>query len=352
MIVVIPSSRQIDLSYLSPLIDSGARFIIVDDTEGTIQLRHPQFTVVNWADRRKILGPLDAAIPRRNGASRDLGFLLAWRESDDDEIIVALDDDCLVEDSSFAQDVQKVFDDGVSYVACGSGDFLNILDLYSDVDSERVFPRGFPYSKREAYDSWEFRRQPPRQVVFNLGLWSGILDVNAIDRLSLPSWEVDDSHLTVPNVVIPPGVLGCLCSMNMHFRRAAIPAVYQLPMHVEVMPNGVIDRYGDIWGGFVLQTLAALRGDSVSLGGPTIRHLKQGDFQRNIWQEHLGHLVNDEFIEVIRHSGEQIQPAGYFTMMCHMSELIAEQTERRSPILRAYFRHLAVALSAWVQALS
>jgi hypothetical protein len=223
--------------------------MIVDDTEGTIQLRHPGFIVVNWADRRKMLGPLDTAIPRRNGASRDLGFLLAWRESDDDEIIVALDDDCLVEDTSFPLEVQKVFDEGVSYVACGGRDFFNILDLYNDVDSKRVFPRG-----------------------------------NAVDKLWLPSWEVDDSSLAVPNVVIPPGALGCLCSMNMHFRRAVIPAIYQLPMHVEVMPNGVIDRYGDIWGGFILQTLAACRGDSVS-GARHLADLRQSDFRTFIFPD-------------------------------------------------------------------
>ena len=39
MIVVIPSNREITLSYLTPLIDDGAQFIIVDDTPGTIPLQ-------------------------------------------------------------------------------------------------------------------------------------------------------------------------------------------------------------------------------------------------------------------------------------------------------------------------
>lgn len=352
MIVVIPSSRQIDLSYLTPLIDSGARFIVVDDTEGTIRVNHPQFSVLNWADRQRILGPLEAAIPRRNGASRDLGFLLAWRESDDDEIVVSLDDDCRVEDPSFAVQVQDVFDNGVDRVVRGDGDFFNVLDLYTDLDGTTVFPRGFPYSKRGDYRPWRIEQRPSERVVFNLGLWSGILDVNAIDKLRLPTWEVDEASLRAPNAVIPPGVLACLCSMNMHFRRSVIPAIYQFPMHVEVIPNWVIDRYGDIWGGFVLQTLAARRHDLISVGMPAIRHCKQGDFQRNMWQEHAGHLVNDEFISVIRAAGEKIHPSGYLEMVRQLSELIAEETDRRSPILRAYFCHLTVALSAWVEALS
>src|SRR5690606_39788870 len=59
-----------------------------------------------------------------------------------------------------------------------------------------------------------------------------------------------------------------------------------------------LDRYGDIWGGFILKHLADLRGDAVVAGGPMIRHLKAGDYTRNIWQEHVCHLVNDEFLEL------------------------------------------------------
>ena len=85
MIVVIPSNRSVDLSYLGPLIDSGARFVIIDDSEGTIAIDHPQFRVLNWNDRRRILGDLDRHLPRRNGVCRTIGFIIAWRESDPGE---------------------------------------------------------------------------------------------------------------------------------------------------------------------------------------------------------------------------------------------------------------------------
>lgn len=43
--------------------------MIVDDSEGTIRIDHPQFEVYNWADRKKMLGPLEIGYPKRNGAS-------------------------------------------------------------------------------------------------------------------------------------------------------------------------------------------------------------------------------------------------------------------------------------------
>jgi len=352
MIVVIPSSRHIELSHLAPLIDEGVRFVVVDDSEGTITLDHPQFTVLNWADRRRILGDLDHAIPRRNGASRSLGFLIAWRESEADELIVALDDDCVVELFDFAPRVEKLFDGGVSHAAAQSGAFLNILDLYTELDGTRVFPRGFPYSERLDYRVCTFTEQAPRQVVFNLGLWSGILDVNAVDKIRLPAWNVEQPEFRVPNAIVPSGSLACLCSMNMQFRRSAIPAIYQLPMHVEVMHDLVIDRYGDIWGGFILQLLAARRGELVSFGGPVIRHLKEGGFERNLWQEHAAHLVNDEFVLLLRSLTVEISASSYLDMMNELNEALVERTPRCSPILRAYLRHLTHALSGWVKLLA
>ena len=58
-------------------------------------------------------------------------------------------------------------------------------------------------------------------------------------------------------------------------------------MNVPALPGWVVDRYGDIWGGFILKILMDRRGDALAVGGPMIRHLKDGDDQRNIWQEHV-----------------------------------------------------------------
>jgi hypothetical protein len=96
--------------------------------------------------------------------------------------------------------------------------------------------------------------------------------------------------------------------MNMQFRREVLPAVYQLPMHVPVLPHWVIDRYGDIWGGFILKTLMDIRGDTMVVGEPMIHHLKEGNFRRNIWQEHVCHLVNDEFIALLGEGATRIPP--------------------------------------------
>ena len=351
MIVVIPSSRNINLHYLTPLIDAGARFIIVDDTEGTIRIDHPQFSVYNWSDRRRILGDLDVGIPRRNGACRDFGFFIAWRESAKEEVILAIDDDCMVEELDFAEQVEGALTRKLRPIARGTGSHFNVLNLYRGIGPGPLYPRGFPYSARVGYVEWDFDERVTGTVSFNLGLWKGVFDVNAIDKLKASQWTFRNAELVSDSVVVPPGVLVSVCSMNMQFRRALIPAVYQLPMHIEVAPGWVIDRYGDIWGGFVLKSLMDIRGDQMSVGRPMIRHVKEGGFDHNIWQEHLCHLVNDEFIDLLRNACTNIRPDSYLAMMDNVREEFARRAPNSSPILRAYLLHLTSAMGAWLKAL-
>ncbi len=265
MIVVIPSARSVSLDYLRPLIEASARFVVVDDSEGSITINHPQFAVYNWKDQQRLLGDLRSAIPRRNGACRDFGFYIAWKESEPGEVIIALDDDCHVEEKAFAVRVEAALSHGTRPVAAGHGIHFNILDCYRNTE-ENLYPRGFPYAARAGYRPWTFDGRTTGDVTFNLGLWRGVFDINAIDKLRGPQYNYPDAELTLDSIVVPDRALISVCSMNMHFRRELIPAVYQLLMHVEVVPGWVIDRYGDIWGGFILKTLMDIK-KGTNVGG-------------------------------------------------------------------------------------
>ena len=350
MIVVIPSNRSIDLSYLGPLIDSNARFIVVDDGEGSISVDHPSFSVYTWKDRRKMLGPLDRFFPRNNGACRSFGFYRAWHDSDPGEIIVALDDDCRVRSGDFAEQVARSLSDEARPEATTVGEHLNILDLYESNDGS-LFPRGFPYSARVNYSGATVSGNARRNVVFSLGLWTGIYDINAVDKIGGNKYEFPDAKLQHRSVLVAAGKLVSVCSMNMQFRREVLPAAYQLPMHVPVIKDGVIDRYGDIWGGFILKTLIDIRGDGLAVGEPMIEHLKEGHFVRNIWQENLAHQVNDEFVRLLADAKPAIVSGRYLDMMEQLTSALRQRAGRCSPVLSRYTDHLMPALDAWTTAL-
>jgi hypothetical protein len=351
MIVVIPTNRTIQLEHLEPLIDSGARFIIVDDSEGSIQIDHPRFEVVTWQDRRHMLDRHEISIPKRNGACRDFGFYIAWNNSDDDEIIVALDDDCRIHNPHFAAHVEQALSRDHRPKANCEDTHLNVLDLYEGIPAG-LYPRGFPYSARKRYRECAYSAAIENTPSFSLGLCKGIFDINAIDKLNGPVYDHPDAVLKHASVVIPAGNLISVCSMNMQFRRSLIPAVYQLPMHIEVLPGWVVDRYADIWGGFILKLLMDLRGDIMVAGEPMITHMKEGDYRRNIWQEHLGHLLNDEFLALLARAAESIRPEAYLGMMAQLNDHFKRAVPQSSPLLQAYLDVLIPALDAWIAILS
>jgi hypothetical protein len=351
MIVVIPTARDIDLRNLVPLIDHGCRFIVVDDSPGRVRIDHPSFEVYDWSDRRRLLGANEIAIPRGNGACRNLGFYLAWKEGADDEIIVALDDDCVVESPDFIDQVHSILTPGQRPVVAGSGRYYNFLELFTDATIRSQFPRAFPYSARVGYQEWKIAGVAHARVLLNLGLWRGVLDINAIDSVSPEDGDFPEARLQSENVVVPMGALVSVCSGNMQFRREVIPAIYQLPMNVEIMPSWRINRYGDIWGGFILKTLMDRRGDALSVGHPLVHHTRAGSRSENIRAEHLAHLVGDEFVDLLDRAAETIRPQDYRGMMEHLCEEFERLAPDRSPILRTYLGALTPRLRAWMSAL-
>lgn len=351
MLVVIPSAREVRLDYLQPLIAHGCRFVVVDDSPGRIQIDHPQFSVYNWGHQTRDLGPLAAAIPRGNGACRDYGFVIAWREADAGEVIVALDDDCLITDPEWPRLAEAALDDGSRPVVATSARHWNVLDLYDNAP-DHLFPRGFPYASRVGYERAALGATRATKPLFHLGLWQGVFDVNAIDKLEGPAFVHPEARLRVTSALVPKGTLVSACSMNMIFRRELIPAVYQLPMAVDVMPGWRIDRYGDIWGGFITKLLMDTRGDAFSVGAPMITHLKEGNALRNTWQEHVCHVVNEEFIELLAAAdlGHDADASSYLELFARLPEHFARA--KGSPLLKGYLGHLAGCMDAWVRALA
>lgn len=323
----------------------------MDDGDGSIRVDHPQFEVYSQEDRRRRLGANEIAIPKKNGACRDFGFYLAWKEGKPDEIVVALDDDCVVGED-FAPGVERALGPGARPVARGDGRFWNVFELYEGVDTGRTFPRGFPYSARVDYAPWRLEPGPPGPVSFNLGLWRGAFDIGAVDKFGLERSVFPNATLRHENALVPHGALVSVCAGNMHFRRELVPAVYQLPMNVPITGSWSIDRHGDIWGGFVLKTLMDLRGDRMGVGAPLVDHAREAPFEANVPKEHLAHLVSDELVALLEEASGPIRPGPYLEMARHLYEELRRRAPAASPVLRHYLAHLDTCATAWLDALA
>ena len=349
MIIVIPSIRNINSDFLLPLLHGNNRIIVVDDTdEERIKSNSPHIEILHYSDRKKRLGILEECIPKKNGVCRDFGLLVAYQESDDEEIIVCLDDDCEVFEDYEKKAMQSL---GIRRLPLleTSHEFYNPLDLYN-LDME-IYPRGFPYEKRGIPVDYRYENKIEGNVIFNLGLWHGVFDVNAIDKLYLDKFSFDNIPLKYDQVAVQKHALVSLCSMNMIFRCELVPAIYQLPMNVPIIPEWTIDRYGDIWGGYICKKLIDIKGDLLSVGQPLIYHHKDSNLHRNIRQEHYAHLINVKFCELIEHACETIKPGSYFDMYGEFVDNIFHLENIYPEEMKAYLLQLREKMQLWVKAL-
>ncbi len=352
MIVIIPSCFSVHLDYLTPLIDAGARFFVIDDTEGSIKINHPQFEVVNWGHRTTLLGKNHLAIPKGNGACRNLGFLLAWKESNSNETIIALDDDCMITEPNFVETVKSNLSVGIKPLLSGNSDFYNLFELYKEIDLQQIFPRGFPYPSRMNYAAFNYSQRIETEVHFNLGLWTGVLDINAVDRLGLESNKFESLELKYPQVVLPKGVKASLCAANMHFRKELIPAIFQPPMNIQLFSNGVVNRMGDIWGGYCLKNLMDINNHYLSIGEPLVWHRREGNYLKNVGKEIIAHQLNNEMIDLYDACCSAIVADTYLNMMLQLKEQLRRYQPNSSLLMKAYLTHYIDSLTAWNNLLS
>jgi hypothetical protein len=349
MIAVIPTNRKIKIEYITPLLDARCRILIVDDSEDdSVSVHYPGIEVLRYSDRKKTLGKLSDCIPHRNGASRDFGLLYAFLEGDEDEPVICLDDDCEV-----GHDYPRKAQVGIGEKTCRLVEtahrFYNPLSLYRF--DPIIYPRGYPYEERGKAIDYSYQKKITGRVVFNLGLWKGVFDVNAIDKLYLETYTFDTVPLKYDQIAVQRGALLSLCSMNMIMVRELIPAIYQLPMNEPAIPDWKIDRYGDIWGGFICKKLIDIRGDLLTVGEPMIYHHKQSDIMKNIRQEHYAHIVNLQFCELIELACEGIAPASYLDMYDEFSANLSSLEHAYPPSLRDYLIPTAQKMRHWVTTL-
>ena len=82
-----------------------------------------------------------------------------------------------------------------------------------------------------------------------------------------------------------------------------------------------------------------------------IRHNKVPGYESNLWQEHIAHFVNDEFIGILDASCAKVRPNDYLSMMFDLQEEMNCNMDRYSPMMKPYMQLLMTSMSAWNKAL-
>jgi len=289
---------------------------------------------------------LDEMIPYNTDNRRNIGYIKALELGA--EIIINMDDDNLALNlHDFYTSHSIVGEKRTLPNYRGDNNWVNICEALKFDQDYNIYPRGFPYSKRNQ-NNFIFAENRTARIIANEGLWLGEPDVDAISRLATP---VSVEGLEVEQFAVLPNNFSPFNSQNSAVHKDAMPAYYYVLQGLD--HRGLkLDRYGDIWQGLFLQKIASHLGDVVSFGTPLCRHDRNfHDHFNDIRVELIGMEFSDTLSGIlydISLDGVKNYKDGYIKLAEEFYRLVSKSNH---PIAseQAYFKKLKSNMIQWVE---
>lgn len=332
--VVIPFHKEPDWSLFENLPSDVHIYAVDDSSDSTLKWR--------LDGRRYTELKSQPEYGRRTSACRNWGHLMAYRDGHD--IIMALDSDCRP-GSDWVQRHRASIGYEPGWTLTRPRGWLNTIHTHDT--SPEWFARGVPYEARDSRDV-EQHSKSSGSIKLNMGTWSGVLDINAIDRLAVPKTDADGADgLRVSASMFP------ICGMNVAFAAELLPAYFFLP-DVEVVPGWTMSRHDDIWGGYILKRLMDKKGDLASFGEPVVEHTVLSDRDRALVAEHWFHLLSRGFYACVDEAVAHVKLGSYQEMYAEFVTLFraAVEVSREPRHYREAYLNLAAYMDNWVAAFS
>jgi hypothetical protein len=143
-------------------------------------------------------------------------------------------------------------------------------------------------------------------------------------------------------------------TQNTSVVRDLIPAYLCIPMGWDV-PGGKIQRYGDIWGGYFLQSVLPGTPWHVAFGRPLVDHRRNAhDYVDDLRHEFWGTILTDWLLATLRESfvpgsssiGNRVRELGEFLQRDASTKMPAWCP----PEMRAFLVHTGQNLDTWAAA--
>lgn len=269
--LVIPSNREGCLrSFFNAWEGKGGwdEVIVIEDGPSrtfALPTKRP-YRHFSHAEIADVLGDDSWIISRRDSACRCFGFLAAWWAGA--EAVLTLDDDTRPHagyEDLFALHLKAISSHPRWHTSC---------------PGLRV--RGLPYQNVGVLPN----------VVANVGLWSGVPDLDARTQLASP---LTDFTPPLGSEVIPAGQYVPVSGMNLCLQRRALPLFY-FPLMGADSPYA---RFDDIWAGVIAKKCMDHLGWHLAVGEPFVRHERASDPKVNLTKEAPGLAAHEDFWRVI-----------------------------------------------------
>jgi hypothetical protein len=115
------------------------------------------------------------------------------------------------------------------------------------------------------------------------------------------------------------------------------------------MYNGMqVDRYGDIWMGFVMHRAALAMGEAITYGSPLVAHVRNShNYLRDLQAEVGGMAMNENIAKWIDDVSIPEECDSYAETCARIMDYVCKQGAREYPECAAYFGRLQQQYDWW-----
>jgi len=301
-----------------------------------------------WIDDRG-LDELDSYLPYNSIQRRNIGYLRACESGAD--VIVSLDDDNLAQEEDIVGKFSAIGETQEVLEVTAPNDWYNCASMlsYEREDPRDVYHRGFPYSKRDEEQEYEFQRTE-RRVMARAGLWIDIPDIDVITHLERGPRAVElRDRFEDELVALGPGNYCPINTQNTAFHTDLMPLIHTIPMG-EQIKGMEISRFDDIWLGFFAEKILHSMDETVGYGSPVSVHDRNThNLQRELEHEAIGIRLNEALIEML--NAVEIDADDY--MGAYRELINGLRSELRGDYdyeFEAYFRKMFDGMETWADA--
>ncbi len=278
-VLVVPVHIDPSIRWLNAINNLACDIIIVDDSNGIINRKRFGKGVVfyDYKEQEKELGENYKGFEVFQGSSacRNFGNWIAMKKGYD--CILSIDSDCIPNNRFVYEHIKQLGKKG---------------GLFTNSIGNGWYPRGYPYWARN------------KEIVCNMGLWSGELDINGQDKIKVNPPKEINIHENKEYI------FGAFSGMNWAAKAEWIPCLMFLPNWDYEDKDGKIHhfrRHDDIWGGYIFQKFLQKAEKVMTYGFPIVWHYTIVDPQRDAEEEAAMNYYDKLFKEIIDDAFEKIK---------------------------------------------
>lgn len=238
-----------------------------------------------------------AKLPYDNETRRNIGYLFALENGC--KRLISIDDDNFPTSDDFIHCHSRTGSRWKGKIIKNANGYYNICEHLSIKPNRLIFPRGFPFELRGHKNiPQSIRLRQDILIGINSGLWLKEPDVDATTWLN---GKIESIAYQGPSsFVLHRDTWSPINTQNTSVIRELIPAFLCVPMGFK-LPGGHIERYGDIWSGYFIQSIIQGTPYHVCFGRPIVEHRRnQHSYLNDLRNEYWGMILTDWLLQQLR----------------------------------------------------